>query len=87
MATAARALVQRWKALDGETQYHVIGAALAVPCSLAVGVKILRDRPHEVGTATIFAALMGVSTIVAWPAAAPTLGAYGVFSMIDNRIN
>jgi hypothetical protein len=87
MASKARALVQRFKALDGESQYHLVGAVLAVPCSLAVGVKILRDRPHEVGTATFFAVLMGFTTTMAWPLAAPTLGTYGLFYVIDKKLN
>lgn len=87
MATAARALVQRWKALDGDTQYHLIGAVLAVPCSLAVGVGTLRVWPNAVGTATTYAVLTGVATTIAWPASATALGMYGVFSIIDKRIN
>lgn len=87
MATKVRSLVQRWEAVDADTRYYAVGVALAVPASLFTGVKTLKAVPHEIWLATMGAVATGAITLFAWPAVIPTLGVYGVFSMIDKRIN
>lgn len=87
MASKARALVNRWRAIDSDSRYHLVGAVLAVPCSFAVGIKAIRENPHYVVLATSITIVTGVATVLYWPVIAPTMGLYRLFSEIDKKLN